>query len=78
MCFVLDAENFAEWMAHETYAETRRRAFVKSSQIDQIFQTLTDFARTSLDQQDDTESQLSRREMFALHKYNIKYALFVI
>lgn len=69
---LLDADNFAEWMAHETYAETRRRAFVKSSKIDEIFTKLTDFARTSLDQHEEPESQLSRREMFALHKYNIK------
>ena len=64
-------------MAHETYAETRRRAFVKSSSIDEIFQKLTDFARTALDQQDEPESHLSKREMFALHKYNIKCVNYV-
>ena len=67
-----DADNFAEWMAHETFAETRRRAFVKSPIIDDIFDKLTQFAKTSLDEKAEQEGEMTRREMFMRAKYNIK------
>lgn len=45
-----DSDRFAEWMAHETFAETRRRIFVKTPEIDDLFTELTDFALSSLEE----------------------------
>ncbi|XP_022099088.1 uncharacterized protein LOC110983816 isoform X2 [Acanthaster planci] len=36
----VDSEQFHEWMAHEAYAETRRRVFVQTSHISELFEQL--------------------------------------
>ena len=48
MLFPTDSERFTEWMAHETFAETRRRIFVRTPEIDKVFHKLTKFALMSL------------------------------
>ncbi len=68
---IVDADNFADWMAHETFAETRRRAFVKSRGIDAIFRDLSAFALTARPSCDEPETPFAKREMFALHKHNV-------
>ena len=47
---IVDMGRFSEWMAHETFAETRRRIFVKTPQLKALLEEMDDFANTSLDE----------------------------
>ena len=40
LVFVTDSEQFHEWMAHEAYAETRRRVFVQTPHVSELFEQL--------------------------------------
>ncbi|XP_077983665.1 uncharacterized protein LOC144438489 isoform X2 [Glandiceps talaboti] len=45
----MGGEQFQEWMAHEAFAETRRRVFVTTPEIQSLYSKLDDFARSALE-----------------------------
>ena len=53
-------------MAHETYAETRRRAFVKSSEIEVMFQEMTEFAEKVLEPCENDSDLIGDQNLFSL------------
>ena len=49
----LDGELFREWAAHEAYAETRRRVFIQTPNIYDLYEKLDDQGVKALN--DDTQ-----------------------
>nr|XP_054750859.1 uncharacterized protein LOC129256719 [Lytechinus pictus] len=45
----VDGEQFREWAAHEAYAETRRRVFVLTPEIQKLFTKMTDHCEEWMD-----------------------------
>lgn len=46
----LESEEYCEWVANEVFADSRRRVFVTSADLNQLKQTMTSFALEVLDE----------------------------
>ena len=75
-----DTERFREWMAHEAYAETRRRSYIKTTAISSFMAKLTEFAEKSEASYDNgipTETEfvtVTRRKKYVMYGSSIGHA----
>ena len=45
-----DSEEYREWVAHETFADIRKRVFITSPEINSLMDEMTRFANSALDE----------------------------
>nr|XP_006820707.1 PREDICTED: uncharacterized protein LOC100366770 [Saccoglossus kowalevskii] len=64
----MGGEQFQEWMAHEAFAETRRRVFVSTPDIQALYAKLDEFAESLLDEshEDITDTTITTQDHYTI------------
>ena len=65
--FILAASQmFEEWMAHETFAETRRQIFIRTPELEGLLEEMSEFACSALlPQSPDTSAEQEQVQSYS-------------